>query len=72
MPEHYTKSTVSAAFWCKRCARETLHRVDGGRRGPCYVCMEALENTAPAAVEKKTVESGDLFAGVSDAETDAA
>ena len=61
MPEHYTKSTVSATFWCAKCGKPTLHRVDGGRRGPCYVCMEApaadAEKLPPAAAQ------GDLFGG---------
>lgn len=40
MPEHYTKATVSATFWCAKCGKPTLHRVDAGRRGPCLDCLE--------------------------------
>lgn len=43
MPEHFTKSTVEAKFWCNKCARETIHRVHDGRRGACLVCLELLE-----------------------------
>lgn len=35
MPHHFTKGTVSAVFWCDVCYRDTEHRVDDGRRGPC-------------------------------------
>lgn len=40
MPEHYTKNTLEATCWCNPCNAMTQHRVDGGRRGPCLVCME--------------------------------
>jgi hypothetical protein len=43
MPHHFTKATVEASFWCNPCARDTMHRVDDGRRGPCLVCLEKLE-----------------------------
>lgn len=43
MPEHFTRSTVSAAFYCKKCQRETQHRIDGGRKGPCLECIGKLE-----------------------------
>jgi hypothetical protein len=35
MPEHYTRNTLTATAWCLKCRRNTEHRVDGGRRGPC-------------------------------------
>lgn len=43
MPHHFTKNTVEAKFWCDPCGRETIHRVDDGRRGPCLVCLEKRE-----------------------------
>lgn len=49
MPEHFTKGTVAASFWCKKCAKPTMHRVDTGRRGPCLVCLANLENAVGAA-----------------------
>jgi predicted RNA-binding Zn-ribbon protein involved in translation (DUF1610 family) len=63
MPEHYTKETVSASFWCKKCGKETLHRVDKGRRGPCYTCMAALEaeHKKPKPVPRE--QQGELFDG---------
>jgi hypothetical protein len=35
MTEHYTKNTESATSYCKKCGRNTGHRVDDGRLGPC-------------------------------------
>jgi len=39
MPEHFTKNTIEASFWCSKCGKATMHRVDDGRRGPCLFCM---------------------------------
>lgn len=56
MPEHYTKKTVSVARFCPKCGRETTHRVDNGRRGPCLVCLakqeEIAKNRPPAAKQE--------------------
>lgn len=35
MSQHYTRSTVSVLAWCNTCRRNTLHRVDDRRLGPC-------------------------------------
>jgi hypothetical protein len=42
MPHHFTKNTVEATFWCNTCFRNTSHRIDDGRRGPCLVCLKKL------------------------------
>ena len=42
MTEHFTRSTVSAAFWCAKCQKSTQHRIDDRRKGPCLECMERL------------------------------
>ena len=42
MPEHYTRNTLEATCWCKKCYAMTQHRVDDGRRGPCLDCLEKL------------------------------
>lgn len=57
MPEHFTKNTVSATFWCLKCGKATMHRVDGGRRGPCMVCMESTPHGArkPAQIEQASL-----------------
>ena len=41
-PEHYPKATVWGIIWCNKCRKVTEHRVDGGRCGPCMVCLEKL------------------------------
>jgi hypothetical protein len=48
MPEHYPKNTVQAAFWCAQCRRDTPHRIDRGRRGPCLVCIDKLTQQGKA------------------------
>jgi hypothetical protein len=66
MPEHYTKNTVSATYWCAKCGKPTLHRVDGGRRGPCLPCLEkplphSTSLRAGSQVAKPEELQGDLF-----------
>jgi|SRR5215475_12268966 len=41
--QHYTKSTVQAKLYCRKCGDWTMHRVDGGRKGPCLKCMARWE-----------------------------
>lgn len=43
MGEHYTKATLECTAYCLRCAKDTQHRVDGVRRGPCLECIRKLE-----------------------------
>ena len=43
MTEHFTRNTVSAEFFCSKCGKSTQHRIDGGRKGPCLVCMFVAE-----------------------------
>ena len=43
MTQHFTKSTVSAAFHCGKCGKPTQHRIDNGRKGPCLDCIARLE-----------------------------
>lgn len=63
MPEHYTKNTVSATCWCKKCGKNTLHRVDDGRRGPCYNCMAALEAEHQKPKPEPPARQEELFDG---------
>jgi hypothetical protein len=35
MTEHFPKSTLTATAWCLKCHRNTEHRIDDGRVGPC-------------------------------------
>jgi hypothetical protein len=41
MRHFFTKSTVEATIWCKRCGRETLWKVAGGRPMCCETCMSS-------------------------------
>ncbi|HZW05358.1 MAG TPA: hypothetical protein VFF58_00490 [Candidatus Nitrosotalea sp.] len=43
MTQHFTKLTVSAAFYCGKCGKSTQHRIDQGRKGPCLNCIAKLE-----------------------------
>jgi hypothetical protein len=43
MGEHYTRNAFECTAWCNRCRRDTQHRVDGGRRGPCLECIKKRE-----------------------------
>jgi hypothetical protein len=49
MTEHYTRNTESATAFCKKCDRFTVHRVDGGRLGPC------LDENHPAPLERAEI-----------------
>ena len=60
--QHYTRNTVSVAAWCPKCKKETQHRVDDRRRGPC---LECLERPVPVAAPKPKPERG-LFDVVSE------
>lgn len=57
MGEHFTRNTETATAWCAKCGRNTEHRIDGGRKGPC------LDPKHPRPKEKKPEpqKSGDLF-----------
>lgn len=47
MPEHYSKATIQASFYCPKCNKETPHHVADGRRGGCMTC---IDNQAPKAI----------------------
>lgn len=63
MAEHYTKNTVAVSVYCAKCGRNTDHRVDGGRRGPCKVCLEKLnsEHDERVARDAQTMKQTSLF-----------
>ena len=58
MPEHFTKSTVEAKFWCSKCNGPTMHYVWSGRRGDCQACIQRLEATPKKAPQP---QQGFLF-----------
>lgn len=60
MPEHFSKSTVEAKFWCAKCGMPTMHYVHDGRRGGCQECIRRLEAAPKVA---PPAEQGFLFGG---------
>jgi hypothetical protein len=71
MPHHFTKSTVSATFWCKTCGKDTVHYVFDGRRGGCKECIAKrdAEHDAREAVPAPAEQMG-LFGGDGDGKQD--
>ena len=62
MTEHFTRNTVSAAFYCSKCGKQTQHRIDDGRKGPCLDCIAKLEARHQAELLKpRPAEQGSLF-----------
>lgn len=65
MPEHFTRNTVSAAFYCSKCNKVTQHRICDRRKGPCLECIDKLEKLHQESLTKaaapKPPEQGDLF-----------
>lgn len=62
MPEHFTRNTVSAALWCAKCRKQTQHRIDGVKKGPCLDCIAELERKAKIS-EALRRAGGDAPAG---------
>ena len=52
MAEHYPRNSISIGAWCKKCLKETPHRIDDRRKGPCLRCIERLEQLHAAALLK--------------------
>ena len=46
--QHYTRNTVEASAWCKKCGKATPHRVDGVKLGACIPCLDKLNADADA------------------------
>jgi hypothetical protein len=62
MTEHFTRSTVSSAFYCSKCGKVTQHRIDDGRKGPCLGCIARLDRQHAESVEAEVKKQMDLFA----------
>jgi hypothetical protein len=58
MRNFYTKNTVEAPNWCRKCGRETQWKIDDGRPTYCMVCHDKYE---PPKEPEKQPEQGDLF-----------
>jgi hypothetical protein len=59
--QHYTRNTVEASAWCRKCGKPTMHRIDGVRLGPCLVCLERLEAAADEPKPEKPAQQIELF-----------
>lgn len=65
MPQHFTRSTISAEFYCPTCRKPTQHRIDDRRKGPCLDCMARLEQEHADRTPRAPIptgKQGDLFA----------
>ncbi|MGA9668279.1 MAG: hypothetical protein WBQ94_03680 [Terracidiphilus sp.] len=60
MSQHYTGATVEASEWCRKCGKNTPHRIDDRRVGPCIPCMNALPGIAPGGLPAPA-EQEDMF-----------
>jgi ribosomal protein L44E len=61
MPEHFTRNTVSASFFCNKCGKFTQHRIDDGRKGPCLDCIARLDAAHAMKQAEPEAVQGDLF-----------
>lgn len=63
MTQHFTRDTVSASLWCPKCKKQTQHRIDGVRKGPCLECIERLnvEHAQLETEERRKARQGSLF-----------
>jgi ribosomal protein L44E len=60
--QHFTRSTVSAAFYCPKCGKSTQHRIDDRRKGPCLECIAKFDAAKNASRETlEPTEQQDLF-----------
>lgn len=56
MTQHFTRNTVSAAFWCSKCGKMTQHRIDDRRKGPCLECMARYDASTEEKIAKAEYE----------------
>lgn len=61
MAEHYSRNTVEASTWCTRCNKNTMHRIDGVRKGPCKECMSKLDEQSKEVKQPATAKQTNLF-----------
>jgi hypothetical protein len=62
MAQHFTRNTVAAQAWCLKCNKQTMHRIDDRRIGPCMECIAELERKHDAGKKESVKETqADLF-----------
>lgn len=59
--EHYPRNTVEVGAWCSKCHKETRHRVDGVKLGPCFDCMKRLDNPVIPSIVEPEIEQMEMF-----------
>jgi ribosomal protein L44E len=59
MSHHYTKNSVEASHWCNVCRKETMHRIDDGRLGPCQELHQKPQVEKPKPEQKQQTFWGD-------------
>ncbi len=59
MSEHYTRNTLECTAYCGRCQKNTQHRVDAGRQGPCLDCIQRIEKRAAEEKAKRLQKEAD-------------
>lgn len=64
MAEHYTAGQTECEAFCRKCGRNTLHRVDhppagakgGGRKGPCLDPAHPVQEFSQAQLKRRAAE----------------
>jgi len=58
--QHYPGNCVEISAWCQSCYKDTPHRVDAPKLGPCLTCLEKLNQRDFPFVPKEP-EQEELF-----------
>ena len=61
MSEHYSKNTVAAKAWCRKCNAFTMHKVQSGLLGACEKCLMTPETEKPKPPKAVRPTQTDLF-----------
>jgi formylmethanofuran dehydrogenase subunit E len=60
MKHFFTKSTVEASIYCKKCGKDIMWAVNRGRPSYCTACYN--KGAPPKEKAPEPAQSGDLFA----------
>ena len=61
MRNFYTKNTVEAPNFCRKCNRETQWAISGGRPMHCIPCYSAQQNPTIPGIVKPAPEQLEMF-----------
>ena len=59
--QHFTRNTVEVSEWCSKCGRNTMHRVDGVKLGPCLDCLKKLNQMTIPGIVALEPQQEELF-----------